>query len=167
MCEIFTINNLSGTKSDILENYSLLGEKIAILVNENMKFSNQNTYSEEDFIELTKNKTIEAMINLINKSFLVYMLNDNQDLIGCGMVTYQDNRYFYKTLHVHANYRGLGYANKICDLRDEFLKSIQIKEVFIESLKYPKTLEFHKKRGFFDTPNYRELRYTILMKKYL
>ncbi|MCY6370184.1 GNAT family N-acetyltransferase [Clostridium ganghwense] len=167
MAKIHTINNLNSTTKEISKEKEDLASQIARLVNENMAHSNNNTYSEDEMKRLSHNKTAESMLDLINRSYLIYLTNEQDEIVGCGMVVRQDNRYFAKTLHIRSDYRGLGYAQQICDLREKFLRTIGEKEIYIESLKYPKTIEFHKKRGFVEIPFYRELKYTLLMKKNL
>ncbi|CAH2211755.1 GNAT family N-acetyltransferase [Tepidibacter aestuarii] len=164
MINVHEINNFNS----LCETYNKdeLTIKIADLVNANMLYENKgNTYSKDEMQGLGKNKTAESIKELIDRAYLVYLTNEKNEIIGCGMVIKQDNLYFAKTLHIRHDYRGFGYAQKICDLRENFLRSIGEKEIYIESLKYPKTIEFHKKRGFKECPNYRELKYTILMKK--
>jgi len=164
MIKVHEINNFNS----LCETYNIneLSFKIANLVNFNMMHENEsNTYSKDEIENLSKNKTIESMEKLIERSYLVYLTNEENEIIGCGMVVKQDGLYFAKTLHIRHDYRGLGYAQQICDLREDFLRSIGENEIYIESLKYPKTIEFHKKRGFKEASNYRELKYTILMKK--
>ncbi|WP_099189558.1 GNAT family N-acetyltransferase [Tepidibacter mesophilus] len=164
MIKIHEINNLDSLSE--IDDKDELSFKIAELVNSNMKYENStDTYSKDEIQKLGTNKTAQSMKELINKSYLVYLTNEKNEIIGCGMVVKQDGRYFAKTLHIRHDYRGSGYAQKICDLRENFLRSIGETEIYIESLKYPKTIEFHKKRGFKEAPNYRELKYTILMKK--
>ena len=164
MIKVNEINNFNS----LCETYNIneLSLKIADLVNFNMMHENEsNTYSKDEIENLSKNKTIESMEKLIERSYLVYLTNGENEIIGCGMVVKQDGLYFAKTLHIRHDYRGLGYAQKICDLREDFLRSIGANEIYIESLKYPKTIAFHKKRGFKEASNYRKLKYTILMKK--
>ncbi|MEJ8552794.1 GNAT family N-acetyltransferase [Tepidibacter sp. Z1-5] len=164
MIKIHEINNFNSSCDT--HNKNELSFKIADLVNFNMTHENKNnTYSKDEIENLSRNKTAESMEELIGRSYLVYLTNEKNEIIGCGMVVKQDGLYFAKTLHIRSDYRGLGYAQQICDLREDFLRSIGANEIYIESLKYPKTIEFHKKRGFKEAPNYRELKYTILMKK--
>ncbi len=165
MIKIHAINNLNANGKDGSKENEELALEIARLVSESMTYSNSNTYSKDEMEGLNRNKTTESMLDLINRSYLIYLTNEQDELVGCGMVVRQDNRYFAKTLHIRPDYRGLGYAQQICDLREEFLRTIGQKEIYIESLKYPKTIEFHKKRGFVEIPPYRELKYTVLMKK--
>ncbi|TCO74618.1 GNAT family N-acetyltransferase [Marinisporobacter balticus] len=165
MIKIHTINNLGDSKNPGSKEHEEIASQIAILVSKSMAYSNSNTYSKDEMEGLSHNKTAKSMLNLINSAYVIYLTNETDELIGCGMVVKQHDRYFAKTLHIRPDYRGLGYAQKICDLREAYLRSIGEIEIYIESLKYPKTIAFHKKRGFVEMPPYRELKYTVFMKK--
>ncbi|KDR96557.1 Acetyltransferase (GNAT) domain-containing protein [Peptoclostridium litorale DSM 5388] len=165
MIKFHEIDNLNPGKCEHCADSRSLALQIAKLVSDNMAYSNNNTYSSQDMELLSRNKTAESMLELIERSYIVYLTNENDELVGCGMVVRQDGRYFAKTLHIRNDCRGLGYAQQICDLREDFIRNMGEREIYIESLKYPKTIEFHKKRGFAETPPYRELKYTVLMKK--
>lgn len=163
--KIIKLDNLTKFQDNF--DYGYLSERISKLVITNMEISNKDIYSMDEFKGLTSNKTKDSMENLIKISFLVYLENIDGEIIGCGMISRQHERYFAKTLHIDKRYQGKGYGRLICDIREEFLKSIGEKTIFIESLKYPETLKFHKSRGFCETPQYRPLKYTVLMKKAL
>lgn len=167
MVKFHEIDNLNASAESGSEGHCSLALQIAELVRDNMAYSNNNTYSSQDMEALSRNKTAESMQDLIGRSYLVYLTNEKEEVVGCGMVVRQDGRYFAKTLHIRSDHRGMGYAQQICDRRESFLRSMGEKEIYIESLKYPKTIEFHKKRGFMETPAYRDLKYTVLMKKHI
>ncbi|MBF8984406.1 GNAT family N-acetyltransferase [Lutibacter sp. B2] len=165
MIKTHTINNLNSSKKNGSKDHKEIALQIAKLASDSMTYSNNHTYSKEEMEGLSRNKTAESMLDLINRSYVVYLTNEKDELIGCGMVVKQDHLYFIKTLHIRPDYRGLGYAQKICDLGEEFLRTIGEKEVYIESLKYPKTIAFYQKRGFVEIPSYRLLKYTVFMIK--
>ena len=160
---IVTINNLGSTSS---QDYTSLALEICNLVQLNIAQSNQGTYDSQRLDRLMLNKTVAAYDELINKSYMIALYEDTS-LIACGFATFQDDRYFSKSLHVHPKYRGKGLAQYICKEREDHLKSIGASEVYIESLKFPNTIAFHKSRGYAETPPYKPLVNTILMKKNL
>jgi len=162
--QIITINNLTNN-AYVQENITLAYD-ICQLVELNIIHSNNDVYNEKSLDRLLSNKTIESYIQLINKSYVI-SIYDNEVLIACGFLTTQDNRYFSKSLHVHPKYRGIGLARFICDERENFLRKLGIKAIVIESLKFPKTIAFHKNRGYLPEPSYKELKNTVLMKKIL
>jgi N-acetylglutamate synthase-like GNAT family acetyltransferase len=154
--------------TDIIDSsidYNEISQKISNLVISNMHKSNNGTYSHEDMKLLLRNKSPEYMEILLKKSFTVCLEDEKNNLIGCGMITSQDDRCFSKSLHLDSKYQGLGYGKLICDTREQFIKDTGITKIFIESLKYPKTIAFHKSRGFKKSIPYKKLNYTILMEK--
>ncbi len=163
--EVMLVNNLSRTGER--EDANGLARQIYELAISNIIQSNFQTYNQEDMELLLKSKTLESYKTLVSKSFVVCVYNDCKELIGCGLVSRQDGRYFAKSLHVHKNYRSLGIAKMICEEREKFLINHGVTQVFIESLKFPKTKAFHKKRGFTEIPPYKELKNTVLMRKTL
>lgn len=160
-----TFDYLGRSIDSTINSYDKLAEQIVSLAKNNTLYSNKGTYSEEAMIRLNISKTSEVIKTLIQQSYTVCLYDENKELIGCGLLTYQDSRYFAKSLHIRNDYRGKGYAKLICNMREEYLKNIGINEIFIESLKFPETLEFHRSRGFYEVPIYKELKNTILMKK--
>lgn len=155
--------NKSGNKIEPAK-----AEEIAELISDNMIVENNNsTYTQEEIMHMISNKTQATIEERLNNGLLIYLTDKSNNVKACGMVMYNDERYFAKILHVNKEYRGKGYANIICDIREEYLRENNIFEIFIESLKYPNTIRFHKKRGFEEIEPYRKLKYSILMKKNL
>lgn len=157
---------MSSSGDHFLETYLSLAEDITDLVVMNIEASNDGAYSQEALMRLKANKTLEATQTLIVTSFLVCVY-DGTRLIACGFLKRQDGRCFAKSLHVHPNYRGQGLANFIVSEREAYLKSIGVTEVFIESMKFENTIQFHKRHGYFVETPYKPLKNTILMKKTL
>lgn len=164
MYRIERINNLTNKNSEF--NYSELANEIASLVLNNIEYSNDGAYDDASMERLCRNKTAESTLEMINDSYVICVFDD-QKLIACGFAKMQDGRYFSKSLHVHQDYRGKGLAQFICNEREDFLRSIGVKELFIESLKFEHTMKFHERRGFTYIPPYKELRNTVLMMKIL
>lgn len=164
MLKIIRINNLSTDASGL--GYSDLSSAITELVAMNIRYSNDGAYNDESMSRLMSNKSIESTLEMIKSSFVICVFDDER-LIACGFSKIQDGRYFSKSLHVHPDFRGRGLAAFICDEREDFLRSIGVKELYIESLKFENTIQFHKSRGFQIKPPYKELKNTILMKKAL
>lgn len=163
--KLASINNLIS--KDLLDESDLirLASEISVLANINTVVCNDGTYNEEDLMRISSSKTPDKICNLIRNAYVVIMRNQLGELIGCGMIVRQDDRYFEKCLHVRSDYQGKGYGKIICRERDAFLKKINVKEVFIESLKMKSTIDFHKRRGYSQTEPYKQLRNTVLMLK--
>lgn len=132
----------------------------------NLDYSNNGTYDEESFVRLKKNKTQADILTLIESSLTICVYEDDV-LVACGFVTIQDNRYFSKSLHVHPMLRSKGLGKFICNEREKILKKMGVEELYIESMKFPDTLKFHRSNGFKTTQPYKVLKNTVLMKKYL
>jgi len=164
MRDTIRIDNLTQANFD--EDYSVLAIDITELVKMNIEYSNDGTYSEEALTKLKANKTVEHILKMIQTSFVI-CIYEEAVLVACGFVVEQDHRYFSKSLHVHPQFRGQGLARLICHERETFLKNIGAEEVFIESMKFPHTIKFHKCNGFKLEQPYKELKNTILMRKVL
>jgi len=162
MYNLLRINNM--TEEMCKKNYKPLASEIADLVNLNIDFSNNETYSQESIDKLKLNKTTDFILKMIERSFVICIYDQNT-LIACGFLTQVDNRFFSKSLHVHPNFRGKGFAKLICNEREKFLRRLGIDVLYIESLKFQKTIDFHKLNGFKVERPYKKLENTILMKK--
>lgn len=164
---IHTINNLTGPDTNLLDLTAASG--IAQLIRENMLFANINTltYDKKSITHLIANKTAQTIRDRLHHGFLVYVTGKDSHIAGCAMLIKHDERYFAKTLHIHQDFRGRGLARLLCLIRENLLRSMGVKELYIESLLFPGTIAFHKKRGFREIKPYRKLYYSILMKKEL
>nr|WP_238387378.1 GNAT family N-acetyltransferase [Psychrilyobacter piezotolerans] len=142
-------------------------EKICSLVTENYRKSNEGEYSKDEIEKLVSTRTPEAIIERSKKGLLIYFKNKMDEVVACGSIAMRDGNPEAKLLNVGKNYRGRGFAQKICDLREKFLKELGFNKVYIESLKFENTIKFHSKRGFFPIQTDRKLKYTVFMCKEL
>lgn len=164
MKNMLRINNL--TQANCESDYLSLATDIAALVNMNIDYSNDGTYDEAALSRLKRNKSVTHIVEMIQKSLLICIYEDER-LLACGFVMSQDDRYFSKSLHVHPLMRRKGLGKLICQEREDALKNMGVEEVFIESMKFPDTIEFHKSNGFEVETPYKVLLNTILMRKRL
>ncbi len=114
---------------------------------------------------LTEVKTPKLIKKRASNGFTIYLTNEKNEIIGCGMVTKRKGRYESKYLHIRKDYRGQGLARKLCDIREDRLRKIGVKELYIESLRFENTLRFHRLRGFKETGEKTSV--GIIMKKKL
>lgn len=142
-------------------------KKICALVTKNYRMSNEGEYSKDDIEKLVSTRTPKTIIERSKKGLLIYFKNKIGEVIACGSVTMRDGSPEAKLLNVSENYRGRGFAHKICDLREIFLRKLGFKQVYIESLKFENTIKFHTKRGFHPVEHNRKLKYTLFMSKEL
>lgn len=165
---VHIVDNLlfPSAEKSVIEPY--IAGQIAGLICENTVAANSDdTYSYKALKHLVSNKNEKTIMQRVENGFLVYLTDMASMVVGCGMVVYNHERYFAKTLHVENAYKGMGYARLICSIREKMLAQKGIEELYIESLMFPATIDFHKSRGFVETEPYRDLYYSILMKKNL
>lgn len=155
------INNLHTETEKI--DFSL-AEEIASLLERNFRDTNNGEYTEEEMDKLLYNKTPENIYNFLLTGLSVLLL-ENDEIIGFGMIVRKNNLYEAKYLNISPEFKGQGLGKYICDIREMELKSMGVRELYIESLRFSHTLEFHKRRGFYDIPNIRKLYFTTYMKK--
>lgn len=142
-------------------------KKISEFVKTNIQESNEKEYDSEEMDFLVRTRTSERVKKRAIEGFLVYLTNEKDEIIGCGMVVKNNGRYQARYLHVRKDYRGQGLGKKICDIREERLRKMGVKEIYIESLKFENTLRFHKSRGFVETGEQTPRKLAIIMKKKL
>ena len=163
---INTINNILVSPAEQSSISDTAAAEIADLIRQNMLSANiSETYSKEEICALLRTKTTATIHKRLRNGFLVYLTNRLYKICACGMISRIGNHYEAKTLHVHKDYRGKGYAQLICDIRENALIEKGIREIYIESLKFKHTLDFHKKRGFHEIRTDKNLKYSIAMKK--
>ncbi len=167
MVQIRIFNNLTQNELKDDRELTLLSQQLLALTIRNIYVCNRGSYDSDSLELLLKNKNIDAMYELLKKSYIVILIDEYEAIIGCGLITNQDERYFEKTLHVMKEYQGFGYAKLICEAREKFFKENNIMTSYIESLKFEDTIKFHEARGYVKTAPYRALTNTILMKREL
>ncbi|QEN05443.1 GNAT family N-acetyltransferase [Thiospirochaeta perfilievii] len=138
--------------------------KIEELIRKNYISSNSGEYSDKEINGLISNKTADNIYNFMRNGLSVIVCQEDK-VIGFGMIVRKENLYEAKYLNVDPDFKGQGIGKKICDLREEALRDMGIRELYIESLRFKNTLNFHTSRGFYDIPNIRELHFTNYMKK--
>ncbi len=161
--QVNIINNLGGPNQPVAMK---VAEEIAELLKINYLSVNKDTYTEAEMHRLLSNKTAEDIYENASKGLLVYLTNLKQ-IIAVGMVVKKNDRYEAKTLNVSPSYKKQGLARKVCDLRENILREMGIKECFIESLKFPETINFHKSRGYEEVVCHKKLVFTVYMRKRL
>lgn len=167
MIQIKYIDTLSAECSEYgQETLIQAAEDIASLANNNIMASNQGDYDDEALAALGRSKTAEATLVLLKNAFTICIYDDDR-LVACGMVVKSDGLFYAKSLHVLKAYRGRGLAQLICDEREQFIRGMGGTEVYIESLKFEHTVNFHKMRGFTEAVSHKTLKNTIFMKKAL
>ena len=142
------IDNLERESKELTD---LEAMRITEFVRKNIIESNEGEYAPEEIDYLIKIKTPETIKERSKNGFLVYLTNELDEIIGCGMIIKKDGKYNAKILNVRKDYRGNGLGRTICEIRERKLREMGIKEVYNESLKFRNTLRFHRSRDFFET----------------
>lgn len=155
------INNLERTN---LEVDSDLVEDVIALINSSYFGANTGEYSDEELEKLLSNRTPSSIGERLNSSYTI-LVKDNNNIIACGSLVSKDGKIEAKMLNVNSGYRGKGIARNICDIREEYVRSLGYNKIYIESLKFKKTIALHESRGFVRIESPRELKYSIYMCK--
>ncbi|GLI57144.1 hypothetical protein PM10SUCC1_26580 [Propionigenium maris DSM 9537] len=157
-----TLNNFSDSTE--AEADEIVAERIAELMQRNYRESNRGEYTSCEIDHLTSNKTPEVMLERIKESFLIYTRR-RDEVVGCGILIRKDDRVEAKMLNVDPTIQGMGVAKKICSIREDFARREGYNHLYIESLKYENTINFHSRRGFYPIQSPRKLKYSIYMRK--
>ncbi len=156
------IDNLNGYT--FIHNEREVAREIAFLMQKNYIDSNRGEYSAEEISYLISNKKEGVILERLKEAYIVYV-SHGEKIVACGVLMKKGDRLEAKMLNVDLRYRGLGLAQKICDIREDFAKKMDYRRVYIESLRFQKTLDFHSRRGFYQVEAPRELNYSIYMCK--
>jgi len=164
MLKFNVVDNLLKKTRDLTDEEA---KKISDLIKKNTLESATGEYGKEELKYLTEIKTPELIKKRASNGLTVYVTNEKGEVIGCGMVVKRKGRYESKYLHIRKDYRGQGLARKLCDIREDRLRQIGVKELYIESLKFEHTLKFHRLRGFKETGEKTSRGLVVIMKKKL
>jgi len=164
MIKVNIVDNLGKKDREITNDEA---KKISNLIQGINLDENDGTYTSEEIAYLTKSRTPELVKKRSKDGFLVFLTNEKDEVIGCGMVVLWKGRYEERYLRVRKDYRGKGLGKTICNFREKKLKELGVKEVYIQSLKFKKTLSFNKARGFEETGEKTSKDLAVIMKKKL
>jgi N-acetylglutamate synthase-like GNAT family acetyltransferase len=155
-------NNLLNNKVDIPND--LIKEIHKVVCNSIL--SDKDIYTKEEKKKMIKAREINSFENMLNKMWIICAFKNDKLLGFCG-INKTGSMYEYKILQVLPESRGLGLAKSLTNIRDEEAKKMNLKEVWLTSLCFPKTIEFHFKRGFQMAGNQQGLNFSVRMKKKL
>jgi hypothetical protein len=163
------IDNLGRLPGDLLDIDDDLAERLSAFIIENTVRENQTVgaYSPGELQNQLRNKRGSLIKARLADGLLVYLTDADGELAAIGMAVYRHARYELKTLHVNHDLRGRGLATIICDARDLLLAFHGAREIYIESLKFPRTLQFNLQRGFRETVDGKARSRSVLMSRQL
>lgn len=155
-------NNLFNNKVSIPENLVKEIHKTVC----NSILSDKEIYTKEEKKKMIKAREINSFEKMLNKMWIICAFKEDKLLGFCG-IKKTGSMYEYKILQVLPESRGLGLAKILTNIRDQEAIKINLKEVWLTSLCFPKTIEFHFKRGFQIAGNQQGLNFSVRMKKEL
>tara|TARA_Y100001956_G_C4070811_1_gene163832 strand:- start:150 stop:746 length:597 start_codon:yes stop_codon:yes gene_type:complete len=155
-------NNLFNNRVSIPENLVKEIHKTVC----NSILSDKEIYTKEEKKKMIKAREINSFEKMLNKMWIICAFEKDKLLGFCG-IKKTGSMYEYKILQVLPEARGLGLAKTLTNIRDEEAKKMNLTEVWLTSLCFPKTIEFHFKRGFQIAGNQQGLNFSVRMKKEL
>jgi N-acetylglutamate synthase-like GNAT family acetyltransferase len=158
------IDNLEGKIEPL--SYSK-AEKVTALIRKNTQDVNQGEYTPAQIERLKAFATPEKIQEEVKRGYLVTLSNDEEDLIGCGMVVRKGMKLIIKTLQVKADYCRKGYGSILYTHCENRFKQTGLHEIEVEVPKFPRSEAFYRKRGFIRTGNPTPMDLYFHMFKYL
>jgi len=144
------VDNLNGETESLNDADADL---VATLIKENTKAVNQEEYSEAELDMLCAFATPETIQQEVARGFLISLLSDEGELIGCALVMKKWTRLFIRTLQVSKKYGRKGYGTRIYQHCEERLRMAGLQEIEVQVTKFPSSEAFYGKLGFVKTGN--------------
>jgi N-acetylglutamate synthase-like GNAT family acetyltransferase len=155
-------NNLFGKKTELSEE---LMTKIHKIVCHSI-LTDEKIYNKDQKKKMIKVRDYSKYKEMLSSMWIMCAYKDNELMAFCGIAK-KGNKYEYKILQVVPEARGLGLARILTDVRDQKAWEMNIRKVYLTSLCFPKTIEFHFKRGFEISGDQSNLAYSIRMEREL
>ncbi len=128
-------------------------ERVTTLIRENTKAMNQGEYSDSELENLFAFATPKEIHKEVNRGFLVLLFSDEDNLIGCALVTKIGTRPLLKTIHVLKTFSRKGYGTFLYQHCEDRLRRARFQEITAQVTKFPSAEAFYKKHGFVKTGN--------------
>ena len=155
-------NNLFGNKIELSK--ELMVEIHKTVCNSILK--DEKIYNKDQKKKMIKARDYNKYETMLSNMWIMCAYKDNKLIGFCGLAK-KGNRYEYKILQVVPEARGLGLARILTDMRDQKAWKMNIRKIYLTSLCFPKTIEFHFKRGFKISGDQSGLAYSIRMEREL
>lgn len=174
---IYIIDNLERRDDGISAVTPIAGEDIPVnagdktvrriheFILRNLAEEDPGTYGDDELRAMLALRTLEKLSRRIAEGYLIYLEDRSGEIIACGILVKNKGRFESKSLHVDRGFRGRGLARFISDLREKRAVESGAVEIYIESLKFPRTVDFHLSRGYLPEAGERPLKYSVFMKK--
>jgi GNAT superfamily N-acetyltransferase len=148
--KIKVIDNLKETTEPL--GYSE-AENVAALIRQNTRDVNQGEYRAEDLERLMAFATPEKIQEEMKRGYLVMLLNDEEDLIGCALVVRRGIKLVIKTLQVKTAYCRKGYGSRLYEQCEKIFRHMGMNDMEVEVPKFPRSEAFYRSHGFVKTGN--------------
>lgn len=155
-------NNLFGNKANLPVELKKEIHKIVC----NSILIDKEIYTKEQKKKMIKAREYEKYKKMLSTMWIMCAFKNGKLMGFCG-IGKKGNKYEYKILQVVPESRGFGLARILTDLRDQKAWEMGIRKVYITSLCFPRTIEFHFKRGFKMSGDQTGLSYSIRMERIL
>jgi N-acetylglutamate synthase-like GNAT family acetyltransferase len=128
-------------------------DQVAALIRQNTQDVNKGEYGPKDIERLIAFATPEKIREEMQKGYLVMLLSNEEDLIGCALVVRRGIKLVIKTLQVKMNYCRRGYGSLLYEQCENLFRQIGINEMEVEVPKFPRSEAFYRSHGFVKTGN--------------
>jgi N-acetylglutamate synthase-like GNAT family acetyltransferase len=162
--KINIIDNLEGNIE--LLSYSK-AENITALIKQNTQDVNQGEYTPAQLERLNAFATPEKIQEEVKRGYLVTLSNDEENLVGCGIIARKGMKLILKTVQVKTDYCRKGYGSILYKHCENRIKQAGLNEIEVEVPKFPRSEAFYRKHGFIKTWNPTPMDLYFAMFKYL
>lgn len=144
------IDNLKGKTEPLSDSEA---GKVAALIRKNTQDVNEGEYSPKDIEELMDFATPEKIQEEMKRGYLIMLLDDKEDLIGCALVVRRGIKLIIKTLQVKTTYSRKGYGSLLYKQCENLFRNMRMNEIEVQVPKFPRAEAFYEGRGFVKTGN--------------
>ena len=142
-------------------------DKVATLIRQNTQDVNEGEYGPEDIEELIDFATPEKIQKEMKRGYLVMLLDDEEDLIGCALIVRRGIKLIIKTLQVKTVYCRKGYGSLLYKHCESLFEQMGMNEIEVEVPKFPRSEAFYRSHGFVKTGNPTQKDLCFAMFKYI
>ena len=128
-------------------------DQVAALIRQNTQDVNKGEYGPKDIERLIAFATPEKIREEMQKGYLVMLLSNEEDLIGCALVVRRGIKLVIKTLQVKMNYCRRGYGSLLYEQCENLFRQMGINEMEVEVPKFQRSEAFYRSHGFVKTGN--------------
>ena len=162
--EIKIIDNLKENATALDDSEA---DKVAALIRQNTLDVHQGEYRPEDLERLIAFATPDKIQEELKRGYLVMLLNDEEDLVGCALVVRRGIKFVIKTLQVKMSFCRKGHGSLLYEQCENLFRHMGLNEMEVEVPKFPSSQAFYQSRGFVKTGNPTQKDLSFAMFKYI